>query len=408
MGLTTADLSLDGFVAEDPSTLSLSFTAWDMWCTGLAFNHDAAAHADDAINLRHDFHGAVVLPEWTCAASHSAGPSRSEPACWIAGTTPTVRGRFAVRPAGITNAVVGAWHLGPVLSPVAPTAVVFSNGVTHASGETNLADFAAFPLSSPIPAVVARSTDERWGWQVSELNGQATSGFVGTNGPSVAYSILGAPVAPWVDGTLANQNVWASALDFVITNACEGATTETNALAELTQFLFSGHGVVYDTIRGASRYLKDLVSGGNFFELSSYCSKANGNVVNCYDQATALTMSGRLLGIPSSLIYMRPFGYINKTNLGGRGVCNNPFHSDNSFHSSIVCPINAPNRSGFGNHMFVQHSSGCFDACAGPILGQWSLSEYVLNVIDTATTNTLFQTGTVFDTLEYPWVIENQ
>ena len=137
-------------------------------------------------------------------------------------------------------------------------------------------------------------------------------------------------------------------------------------------------------------------------------SKGNGNVVNCYDQATALTMSGRLLGIPSSLIFMRPFGYINETNLVGRGLCNNPFYSDNSFHSSMVCPTNAPNRSGFGNHMFVQHSSGCFDSCAGPILGQWSLSEYVLNVIDTVTTNTLFRTGTVLDAHEYPWVIENQ
>ena len=94
----------------------------------------------------------------------------------------------------------------------------------HDAGATNTEAFATFSLSSPIPVEVSRGTNECWGWYASQLNGQNAGGFIGTNGPSVAYSILGAPVAPWVNDSLTNQNVWASALDFVITNACEGTT----------------------------------------------------------------------------------------------------------------------------------------------------------------------------------------
>ncbi|MBQ6247049.1 MAG: hypothetical protein IJK04_09310, partial [Kiritimatiellae bacterium] len=256
------------------SAMTIRVTAWDMWCTGLAFNHDTTTNSVDAINLRHGYATNQVidyaLPEWACSANHSASPSRSEPACWIAGTTPKVKGRFVVRPTDITNAVIGAWHLGPILSSAAASSVVFSNGVTHASGATNHADFATFPLSSPIPAKVSRSTFEWLGWYATELNGQSASGFIGITVPSVAYSILGAPVAPWVDGSLTNQNVWVSALDFVITNACEGATTETNALAKLTQFLFSGHGLEYDTTRGYPGFL-DLLDSR--FKLSDYLAE---------------------------------------------------------------------------------------------------------------------------------------
>ena len=115
--------------------------------------------------------------------------------------------------------------------------------------------------------------------------------------------------------------------------------------------------------------------------------------MSSYDQAGALWISGALAGISSDLMFMRPFGYIVETNLVGIGSCNNPFFSNPIYDSRMVCPTNEPTRSGFGNHMFVNHSSGCFDACAGPALGQWTLSEYVSNVIDTATTNTWYKTG---------------
>ena len=244
-----------------------------------------------------------------------------------------------------------------------------------------------------VPAVVSRSTEEEWVWYATELNGHPAGGLVAANGPSVAYSILDAPVAPWTDAVLTNQNAWTSALDFVITNACEGATTETNALAELTQFLFSGHGLVYDIKGGWPNYCTS--SHGGIFRLSKYIAKTgtgspshpmSGNEVDCYDQASAITALGRLIGVNVLYRHMPSFGYVNETDLIGIGRCNNPFYP----LSSSLLPIAGsddvyPARLPFGNHSFAEYNALIFDACAGPACGTSPIVDYLNTAIDSST-----------------------
>jgi hypothetical protein len=204
--------------------------------------------------------------------------------------------------------------------------------------------------------------------------------------------------ACWIGGTWPEILTRFEIQPSDITNACEGATTETNALAELTQFLFSGHGLVYDIEWGGSLYLKRIpgTSTDRYFSLTGYMGKTLGNKVNCYDQASGLSLCGNAIGIPSEIRYMDPFGYILETSLVGRGNSNNPFYGNRryGFDPLPVCPTNSPSRSGFGNHMFVMLGANVYDSCAGPVRGEWTFDDYRLHVIDTMTTNTLYSTGT--------------
>ena len=144
--------------------------------------------------------------------------------------------------------------------------------------------------------------------------------------------------------------------------------------------------------------MKDIPGrpGEEYFHLSGYFGRSEGNVVNCYDQAGGLAILGRVIGVEAEMRHMDPFGYILETDLIGRGRCNNPFFANPAypFNPNPVCPTNAPDRSAFGNHRFVQFNSRIFDACAGPVCGIRTFDEYKANAIDTVTTNTLYSTGT--------------
>jgi hypothetical protein len=89
-------------------------------------------------------------------------------------------------------------------------------------------------------------------------------------------------------------------------------------------------------------------------------------------------------------IYMRPFGYMARTQLvGWPGPCNNPFFDDDV--SRQLVGRDDVQREGFGNHAFADLASGTtFDACAGPYLGSGSRADYVRQAVDDQTT--LYQT----------------
>ena len=382
-------------------TLHVPVTAWDIWDTGLSFNWATNTHSSDAINLRKDYHNPIdyTRGEWEKPRDHAAAPTRDEPACWIAGTRPMVMARFEVRPADIRSAALSASGFSPIFSWIGETAVAFSNGVTKASGPSPHPDYAAFAFALDVPSVVARSTNELWHWSATSVNGHElpSSVYIATNGPSVAYSILGEPHFPWTDSIITNQNVWISALEFATrTNACGNSTTANQALEGMTRFLFGNFGLVYDVVSGGSPYLEKLTptSSNRAYRLSGFMTKSRGSIINCYDQASSLALLCRGLGVDAEIVYMDPFGYINQTDLVGPINSNNPFFASGIYDPRPVCPTNAPNRSGFGNHMFVRLGDNCYDACAGPVCGEWTTSQYMSNVIDTVTTNTLFSTGT--------------
>ena len=377
-------------------TLRVPVTAWDLWDTGLSFNWATNAHTSDAINLRRDYSTAIdyTLPEWAKTRDHAASPTRNEPACWIAGTSPTVKARFEIRPSDITNATLTADFDGTILSRIDETAVTFSNGVTRASVGTNSVPFAPFSLASDITNVVSRSTNEVWHWYASSVNNHPfdENVSVATNGPSVAYSILGEPVAPWTDSSITNQNAWISVLDFLTpTNVCGNATNKTNALARLTQFLFEGHHLRYDRYLGDCKYFHfpdpSMPGSHHWFDVSGYMVRNKGNVVNCYDQAYAVSLFGKLAGIESDVVFLQPFGFINETGLVGVGRCNSPFYTSGPLATETVRGSNDTARAWFLNHRYVIRDDKIFDACAGPALGTQTHQQYLDHSVDTSTTD---------------------
>ncbi len=106
------------------------------------------------------------------------------------------------------------------------------------------------------------------------------------------------------------------------------------------------------------------------------------NMVNCYDQASAVLVFAGIMGIEGHKRYVQPFGYITETTLVGGIRTNSPFHSG---LSPAIVPRNDPNRTFFSNHEFYMDkaSAKVFDACAGPHLGTEDAYTYLDNSVDT-------------------------
>jgi hypothetical protein len=221
-----------------------------------------------------------------------------------------------------------------------------------------------------------------------------------TSGVHTVYTILNEPVAPWNNtwGPSVTSNAWVSALDFVITNGCNGDTTAAQALSHITTYLHTGHGLTYDIDAGRPKYNRSAI-----FHLTEYIDKTStlygtpGNVVNCYDQAGGVSICSRLVGISTECIFMGqtpyngrpPFGYILATDLVGVGACNNPFFPNIASPNNTrllgtggVTDLVDPNRSCFGNHAFARYGGFIYDACAGPHLGTETLVQYATASID--------------------------
>ena len=280
-------------------TLHVPVTAWDIWDTGLAFNWATNVHSADAINLRRDFATPIdyASGEWEKPRDHAAAPTRDEPACWIAGTRPTVMARFEVRPADIRSAALSAFGFSPIFSWIGETAVAFSNGVTKASGPSPHPDYAAFAFALDVPSVVARSTNELWHWSATSINGHElpSSVYIATNGPSVAYSILDEPKLPWTSADISETNVWVSALDVICsTNWAGGLSSKTSVASCIASSIFSSGKFTYEIVNGESKFLI-----GDTFMLSRFLRRLKGAgtaEVNCTDCANATVSLANALG----------------------------------------------------------------------------------------------------------------
>lgn len=161
----------------------------------------------------------------------------------------------------------------------------------------------------------------------------------------------------------------------------------------ITTYCHGPHGMTYDTFRGGVGFLT-IGRRGSTFALTDYMTlkgtntNAAGtvvpNMVNCYDQASAVLVFAGIMGIDGHKRYVEPFGYITTTILVGGIRSNNPFHSGVAALS--VLPQMDPRRTSFGNHEFYMDSASAvvFDACAGPHLGTEDYYNYLNNSVDTA------------------------
>ena len=323
--------------------------------------------------------------EWTRAGYRA-------PACYVTNAWSIIRATFSAAPADLSSVTLLA-DTDAAIGGFAATNVAFAGGAAS--------DVALSTKSATTNCILKETFDLTWKAVVSNET-EIVTNILGKTDGHVFYTILGEPKLPWTDSIVTNQNVWVSVLDFLSeSNRCLGATTTDVALKRLTEYLFADHGLIYDTFSGGSAYIKFRSWDDASFRIDSYMTKNRGIVVNCYDQACSLAVLGRSLGLDAILVYMEPFGYIQETSLVGGLRSNNPFFSNPRHDFHAVCPTNSPKRSGFRKHMFVTQGGMAFDACSGPVTGQWTRVEYIEHVIDTNRVSTCYPTGTDADANPY-------
>jgi hypothetical protein len=178
------------------------------------------------------------------------------------------------------------------------------------------------------------------------------------------------------------QGVWVEALRLAFSKASViGVTEPSKVAAGVTKYCHTGHGMKYDTRRGAPAFFGGSPKTGvGDMSLWNYILKTPSNIVNCYDQAAVVQAFSGALGVKVDWHYLAPYGYINTTNLIGVGSCNNPFFNSNG--STPVVASDSPNRTAFGNHAFIGFNGKIFDSCAGPHAGSETPRKYLENAID--------------------------
>ena len=332
---------------------------------------------DEAGALRDEFmrrYPASDNGEWTAADGALA------PVCYRINQPVTIKAKFKTHSSLLTSARISAENASGdsgephCFQTFGAQTVSFSNGQT---GDI------LFTMQGTAPSSISLLEQEHLVWKASRINDDTKAAEVSitNSGPHKVYVILGNPVEPWSNagGDDNNQNAWTNALEFVLSKV-EGKDSVQSSLAEITRSFFADMGFSYDIVRGTPRYYSNMV-----FYVSRYMQR-DKFLVNCYDQALAVAMFGRLIGIAADAVFAQPFGYINKTHIVGiDGECNNPFFGNNCYTNLKCCAEDDISRSRFGNHMYVLLDGYAYDACAGPALGVLSHEAYLHSVIDTST-----------------------
>jgi hypothetical protein len=350
----------------------------DIVVSCIKFNHRLNTAIDGAVEIRQnykqDFNG-ISAGEWIPSLN------RNYPICYIARQHVTIKASFEDRTKRLISAKIDALAIdGVVLRSLKPVVVHFSNGKSFPKE-------VEFQMQAPLHNGICMSQDI-YQWRAGMFNGAQINRQTNIykTGPHKAYIILDEPRLPWQNNRESNQCPWVDALDFVISRAgALGSVTDKDALSAITRYLHSGHGLKYDTKFGVSHYCN--VTTSNCFDLTGYMMPVT-NIVNCHDQAYALSIMGKLLGINSKYAFMMPFGYIKPVSLVGVGLCNNPFYSLINEEKLIRGEIVFPHRLPFSNHGFVSLMGEIFDACAGPVIGQ-KLQSYISSTIDVSSPDEL-------------------
>ena len=213
------------------------------------------------------------------------------------------------------------------------------------------------------------------------------------------------------------SGVWSEALRFLFekTNINNDSHKE-ESLEKITQYLHSQHGVRYDNFYGMSAFFSfdssnpfnvipkfNLMSflkkkamyemtsnnspdqfGRTLIDIISISDFKDYNIVNCFDQASAVIVLSGSLGIKTELLILYPFGYINETKLVGidksfdfvppaseSDNCNNPFFADPKYSPlRIVDGFVDINYNKLPRSYFLQH------AVCGFLSNNKTLSDY--------------------------------
>lgn len=149
---------------------------------------------------------------------------------------------------------------------------------------------------------------------------------------------------------------------------------------------FSSFGFKYEIVYGQVKYASECDGGP--FDLSRWVHGINqGNFINCYDQGSIVQIAlGLGPPVTTEWMYMKPYGFIQPTNIVGYPLnpngplgknCNNPIGAS---PATLVVDNDASTRKPFGNHVFIRvggENGFIADACAGPHLGTETLQQYI-------------------------------
>ncbi len=398
---------------------STYYTTLQIDTLAMAFNHDPNDNTGaDGVNLRSNGTAGTEhsAPEWIFGSLPFPSPLpndgavNQQTALYLADKTVTTfnritvdakyEGMFITMEARVTGGAIGG--LDEVIFVVSADGILLPAYNAVATRAVNgVDDFVAFGVQNTTSSVVRRE-EARFYWEVTNIGADVSNGNnTGSNeavitDPIRMYTVLDTPRSPWdVSDSFSTDDKhqpWVKALEFVTNTAGVNVKDDVGAMATLTTYLHGGHGLTYDTVSGAPEYASGGLGGTML--LSEYIDKSRGNVINCYDQAAAVTSLGRLLGLDVQYKFMEPFGYINTVDLVGVGNCNNPFFTMNRFPQ--IAAADETGRSLFGNHAFAMYGGHVYDACALEA-GTKTLAAYLAAVIDTSTWTEWWESGDASD-----------
>jgi tetratricopeptide (TPR) repeat protein len=267
------DTSLS-LIYEDPNgkevcRSSVVYTVLKLDVTHIAFNVDRSGIFADGMNIRRSgtANTEIRAPEWWGdSADQDTEPDTNDAKCYQADSQVTVRARITVTPslksveiAAIgTRAATGDLSLGNLGAErgVAHswTSVAFESGVSTGDTVESLAGFVQFLPQNNTTCCIQRE-EAKWQFQIRSVNADYVFLPLSVTAPGqrawiTIYTTWAAPLYPWstVDTDDDDpRHPWVSALEFVTQTANAKGRTDYSAMVQLTTYLFSGHGMAYDT-----------------------------------------------------------------------------------------------------------------------------------------------------------------
>jgi len=337
----------------------------------ITFNHDLTSATTSGLNIRKNKDFETSLPEYDSAIPRSA---QEQCAAYAIATTrgqaAFVRCTFELTPATTAQFEVIATG-GDVLGHLDPLPVSFSGAATVTVN---------FPLAHRTFSAIGRH-DVTWNWKVRTRGERKWRALVSTS--HRIYLILDVPSAPWTQTYGDRHNPWTDLLDCACAIA-GGRNTELNAAIAVTKAIYSSYSLRYDVLTGSPRY--GFGPTGGSFRLTewinsvlqatppptpTFCAGSaeayNDNwIINCYDAAASLALTGKVIGTHLDYYFHGPFGYLQFVAPIGRGRCNNPFYGCTA--NDPVRAADDTSRTRFGNHAYTKGpGQNNFDAC----MKQW-------------------------------------
>jgi len=308
--------------------------------------------------------------------------TRNEAALYLADRTVTVLVRLEA-PVAVTAADIEARASPNGLRHLKKRTVQFVNGVSR----EGTSEYVTFTPSGNTSTSIKKIVDS-WDWTATDVripNAPLPGPIrMRSTGPHTTYTVLAQPHAQWYGEE--QTHPWVSALEFaLVTAGADGKTRVGDAAAQFTEFVFSGYGLSYSGAdQGGRKYID-----GDVFDLTSFMTRGRGKLVACQDTAAAVHVLTNLVGGQSVYRHVDPFGCLQRVQVIGIGLCNNPFHESPAF-AGTGARVNddaapgVPTRSYFNFHTWVELNGAYYDATMGPFLGT-TAQQYFTSTIDRST-----------------------